>query len=404
MSLTTGRVLTRTHWTKLPMPQDVITRVNDMGRQQRNPGGLEFLNRAQMPFNNDDEDDEADPAFADGNADPIDAFDDHPAFADGEVDPLGTDVPENADVQPDEIADNIEGVYDDEEIPFGHDNNEGVYGDEEIPPPHTNYGDEEIPPTHDNEDSVAEADPLHAPEPAEQTTDAPPATNMDTIFDQRYGPRTSGHNLRPRRERNYGHLHATFAESNGVDNDAEDEVLGFAMQQVSMKKGIKLFGEKGTAAVETELQQLHDRKVMEPVDGKKLSWEEKRKALPYLMFLKDKRDGKVKARGCADGRKQRVYTAKEEASSPTVSIESILLTCVIDAEEERDVATADIPGAFMQADMDEVVYMRLEGTMVDLLLKIDPDRYGPWVFYENGKKVLYVLLLKALYGTVRAAL
>jgi hypothetical protein len=49
-----------------------------------------------------------------------------------------------------------------------------------------------------------------------------------------------------------------------------------------------------------------------------------------------------------------VYTAKEEASSPTVSIESIMLSCVIDAKEGRHVATANIPGAFMQADMDEV--------------------------------------------------
>jgi hypothetical protein len=70
------------------------------------------------------------------------------------------------------------------------------------------------------------------------------------------------------------------------------------------------------------------------------------------MFLKQKRCGKIKARGCADGQKQRAYTMKEEASAPTVAIESLLLTCVIDATEERDVATVDIPGAFMQADMD----------------------------------------------------
>jgi hypothetical protein len=33
---------------------------------------------------------------------------------------------------------------------------------------------------------------------------------------------------------------------------------------------------------------------------------------------------------------------------------------MIDAIERRDLATIDIPGAFMQADMDDVVHMRLE--------------------------------------------
>ena len=85
------------------------------------------------------------------------------------------------------------------------------------------------------------------------------------------------------------------------------------------------------------------------------------------MFLKKKRDGIIKGRGCADGRKQREYTSREDASSPTVAIESLLLSCVINAKEARDVATADIPGAFMQADMDDVVHMKLEGTMAELL-------------------------------------
>jgi hypothetical protein len=80
------------------------------------------------------------------------------------------------------------------------------------------------------------------------------------------------------------------------------------------------------------------------------------------MFLKKKRSGRIKGRGCADGRKQRIHTKKEDASSPTVAIESVMLSCVIDAEEDRDVAIIDIPGAFMQVDMDEIVHMRLEGT------------------------------------------
>ena len=57
----------------------------------------------------------------------------------------------------------------------------------------------------------------------------------------------------------------------------------------------------------------------------------------------------------------------------------------------------------MQADMDELVYVRIVGKMAELLVDIDPDMYRPFVTYERGEMVLYVELLKALYGTVRAA-
>lgn len=40
-----------------------------------------------------------------------------------------------------------------------------------------------------------------------------------------------------------------------------------------------------------------------------------------------------------------------------VTTEGLLLSCMIDAKEQRDVAMADIPGAFMQTDLDEMVHM-----------------------------------------------
>jgi hypothetical protein len=43
------------------------------------------------------------------------------------------------------------------------------------------------------------------------------------------------------------------------------------------------------------------------------------------------------------------------------------------------------------------------GKMVDLLLEIDWNMYGPCVIKEGKETVMYVELLKALYGTVRAA-
>ena len=44
-------------------------------------------------------------------------------------------------------------------------------------------------------------------------------------------------------------------------DDAPEETA-----QMSMKKGLKVFSEQGYAAVKKEMQQLHDRKVMQPIN------------------------------------------------------------------------------------------------------------------------------------------
>ena len=79
-------------------------------------------------------------------------------------------------------------------------------------------------------------------------------------------------------------------------------------------------------------------------------------------------------------------------------------TCIIDALEKRGVATTDIPGAFMQADMGEIVNMKIEGEIAQLMTKIDPKKYEKYTVMEKGKQVIYVRLLKALYGTLKSAL
>ena len=67
--------------------------------------------------------------------------------------------------------------------------------------------------------------------------------------------------------------------------------------------------------------------------------------------MKEKKSGRLKGRASADGRPQRLYVQKEDAASPTVSIEALLLSLAIDAKEDRVVATADIPGAFLSAKL-----------------------------------------------------
>ena len=87
-----------------------------------------------------------------------------------------------------------------------------------------------------------------------------------------------------------------------------------------------------------------------------------------------------------------------------MSLESVFLTSVIDAKEGRDIATADIPGAFMQADQDDVVHVRFRGKMAELLSSCDPAMYQKFLVKEKGETVMYAELSKALYGTLRAAL
>ena len=218
-----------------------------------------------------------------------------------------------------------------------------------------------------------------------------PAMQVDELMDERYGRRLGKYNLRARKPRDYSHLHATLES--------------IAMTQHSVRKGLRIFGEAGVDAVLKELTQLYDREVIRPRSKDEMTDEEREAALQYLMFLKQKRDGTVKGRGCADGRKQRPYTTKEEASSPTVATESVMLSCTIDAKEERDVGVVDLPAAFMQVGMEgeRTVHMKLEGKMAELMVRIDPKMYRKYIQMENGRMVLYVELEKALYGTLTGA-
>ena len=181
------------------------------------------------------------------------------------------------------------------------------------------------------------------------------------------------------------------------------------VQSYSLKAGLKKFGEKGKVSTLKEMKQLDDRKVYYPINVNKLTDQERRRAMESLLFLVEKRDGKVKARFCANGSSQREYMGREESASPTVMTESILITSVIDAKQERDVMTCDIPNAFVQTEMDktkkgERVIMKIRGALVDILLEMDYEKYGAYVTKENGRNVIYVAMSKALYGMLDSAI
>jgi len=49
---------------------------------------------------------------------------------------------------------------------------------------------------------------------------------------------------------------------------------------------------------------------------------------------------------------QRDYITKEDVSSLTVTAEAVMLTCVMDAQEDRDIAVVNIPNVFVQTVVD----------------------------------------------------
>ena len=53
---------------------------------------------------------------------------------------------------------------------------------------------------------------------------------------------------------------------------------------------------------------------------------------------------------------------------------------------------------------EEIVHMKMRGKLAEILVQVAPEIYRDYVTIENGKKVLYVKLQKALYGMLKSAL
>jgi hypothetical protein len=195
----------------------------------------------------------------------------------------------------------------------------------------------------------------------------------------------------------------------GLDEEEVNEhILGvILLHQYNLKKGLELFGEKGELATVKELKQIHDMGTYVPLEAGKLTPEMKKRALSALMFIVEKRDGRVKARKCAVGSKQRTFEEydKHASTSPTVSTGGVFITSAIEAHEERDVATFDVPGAFLHTDNDEETIMLLKGRLAELMVQVDPQLYRKYVITSRkGEPMLYVRLSKALYGLLQSAL
>ena len=189
------------------------------------------------------------------------------------------------------------------------------------------------------------------------------------------------------------------------------KLVGVLFTQMSAKKGFRQFGDRAIASMLKELKQLHTgamvgKPVIEAVDYNKTTVKQRKEALEAVALMKLKRTGDLKSRVCANGKKQRWFlTGDEDFSSPTAMLESIFLTLVIDALEDRDVAVVDIPGAYLHALLPEgkTVLLVLRDELVDIMCTVDKS-YKKYVIQKGNRKVLYLRVIRALYGCLESAL
>ena len=98
-----------------------------------------------------------------------------------------------------------------------------------------------------------------------------------------------------------------------------------------------------------------------PLHSKDLTAKQRGAALRTVNLIKEKRGGALKGRSCANGQPQRALYAKEESASPTLSTDALMFSLIFKPFEVRDVATADVVGAYLLANMDDFVVLKLTG-------------------------------------------
>jgi hypothetical protein len=102
---------------------------------------------------------------------------------------------------------------------------------------------------------------------------------------------------------------ATHVNDPEVVSSSEEEMMiwGYMMMQYNLKAGLRKFGDKGKMAAMEEMTQLHIMDTWKVMDPAKLSREEQMQPLSLLLFLKEKKTGKIKGRACLNGASQWAY-------------------------------------------------------------------------------------------------
>ena len=182
----------------------------------------------------------------------------------------------------------------------------------------------------------------------------------------------------------------------------EESTAIFHLFNTSIQKALNKHPEESLKAAKIELKQILDKKgfsgiLPSDIGGKTF--------LPSMMFLKEKYTpsgefDKLKARLVGGGHKQdRDLYDKSSTTSPTLSTETLFALAGIAARENRKVIVVDIGGAYLHADMDKDLFMKLDRMCTDILCQVDPS-YKKFVLSDGTCRVK---LNKALYGFIESA-
>ena len=110
-------------------------------------------------------------------------------------------------------------------------------------------------------------------------------------------------------------------------------------------------------------------------------------ALNLLVIIKEKRSGKIKGRGVVDGNKQRSTIPREDIASPTIKLESLTMSFLVDAKENRDVVISAVVRAYLLAEMKYYVILKLIGKAVNILCTAN-EKCKLFITMEKGRKVI----------------
>ncbi len=159
------------------------------------------------------------------------------------------------------------------------------------------------------------------------------------------------------------------------------DTVGMVMAQVSMKAALKKWSKTVEQAITIKMEQLHWHNLYKPMHWHELTKAQKERILECHIFVEKKQDGKIKARKVVGGNKQQDYITKEDVSSPMVLAEAVMITCMIDALEDETLPSLIFPMLLsrLSSKMKSTVIVHIRGPLVDILMSIAPDVYGPYV-------------------------
>lgn len=205
----------------------------------------------------------------------------------------------------------------------------------------------------------------------------------------------------------FGHGHRHLNAESVLESMLLSDPLFISVRRCSIKKA--LAGARATdsvKAIEAELTQLFDtNKALLPMAMNTLSSQDIKQAVLLFPFLTEKyRQSmyeKMKCRVVAGGHLQQEGTFGE-TSSPTVNPIAVFILLHLAANLDRELFTADVPGAFLIPPMDPSeapLYGYIDPTLASIAVKLFPH----FKKYVTKNGMLYFRFNKYVYGLKQAS-